>query len=81
MLDDGADGFVKFLGEIPCGLQIDDVVVGEFFALELSGVGDADSRAVGIHGGFLVRIFTVAQVESFVEGEAQGGRECAGFRR
>ena len=45
------------------------------------GVGDADAGAVGVHGGFLVRIFAVAQVESFVEGEAQGWRECAGFRR
>src|SRR5579871_3632551 len=61
MFDDGADGlveswFVEFLGEIPRGLQVDDVVVRKFFALELAGVGDSDAGAVGVHGGFLVRI-------------------------
>ena len=71
VLDDGADWLRKFLREIPGGLQIDDVVVGKFLALELAGVGDALAGAVGVHGGFLVRVFAVAQVESFVEGEAK----------
>ena len=39
VLDDGDDRLIKFLGEIPCSLQVDDVVVGEFLALELAGVG------------------------------------------
>ena len=73
------DGLFEFLGEVPRGLQVDDVVVGKFLALELAGVGDAYAGAVGVHGGFLVRIFAVAQVESFVESEAQGLRKRDGF--
>ena len=80
VLDDRDDGLVEFLGEIPRGLQVDDVVVGKFLALELVGIGHADAGAVGVHGGFLVRIFAVAQVESFVEGEAQGLRERCWLR-
>ena len=78
VLDDGADGGlvrIEFLGEIPGGLQVDDVVVGKFFALKLAGVGHACAGAVGIHGRLLVRVFAVAQVEGFLEGQAQGLRE------
>jgi len=72
VLDDGADRFVefrfiKFLGEIPGGLQVDDVIEGKFFSLNLAGIGHADGGAVRIHGGLLMRIFTVAQVEGFLE--------------
>src|SRR5436305_114012 len=41
VLDDGAERLIEFLGEVPCGLEVDDVVVGEFFALELAGVRDS----------------------------------------
>ena len=67
VLDDGADGLIEFLREIPGGLQIDDVVVGKLLALQLAGVGDAGAGAVGVHCGLLVRVFAVAQVESLVE--------------
>ncbi len=69
----------KLLGEVPGGLQVDDVVVGKFLALELAGIGNAFARAVGIHGGLLVRVFAVAQVEGFVERETEIGRECGRF--
>src|SRR6202007_29987 len=59
VLDDGDDWPVKFLGKIPGGLQVDDVVVRKFLALKLPGVGDAGTGAIGVHGGFLVGIFAV----------------------
>src|SRR5579863_5999570 len=80
VLDDGADRLIEFLCEIPGGLQVDDVVVGEFLALELTGVGHAGAGAVGVHGGPLMGVFAVAQVEGFLEGETQSCREHGFFR-
>src|ERR1700722_3263841 len=72
VLDDGANWLVefvlvKFLGEIPCGLKVDDVVEGKLLALKLAGIGHSGGGAIGIHGGFLMRVFAVAQILSFVE--------------
>src|ERR1700722_6153442 len=39
VLDDGDNRLVEFLCEIPGGLQIDNVVIGEFLALKLAGIG------------------------------------------
>ena len=41
VFDDGDDGLFELLREIPRGLQVDDVVVGEFLALKLAAIGDA----------------------------------------
>ena len=85
MFDDGADRsmearLVEFLCEIPGGLQVDDVVVGEFLALQLKGIGNARIRAVRVHRGLLVRIFAVAQVELFVKRQTQGTWKRGCFR-
>ncbi len=78
MLDDGDDRLLEFLRQIPGGLEVDDVVVGEFLALQLAGVGHADAGAVGVHGGFLVRVLSVAEVEGFLERGSQSLRERSG---
>ena len=48
MFDNRDHGFIKFLGEVPCSLEVDDVVVGKLFSLELSSIGDTFAGAVGI---------------------------------
>ena len=54
-------GIVELLGEFPAGVEIDEVVVAEFFALELGGSGDAEAGAVGVEGGALVGVFAIAE--------------------
>src|SRR5260370_41471347 len=71
VLNDGADGLVEFLCEIPRGLQIDDVVVGKLFALKLAGIRHSRSRTVGVHRRFLVRVLAVAEIESLLKRKAQ----------
>ena len=61
VLDDGDGGLLKLFGEGPAGVEIDEVVVAEFFALELGGPGDAEAGAVGVEGGALVGVFAVAE--------------------
>ena len=75
VLDNRADCFGEFLREIPGCLQVNNVVVGKLFALQLTPIRYAGARAIGIHGGFLVRIFSVAQIQILVEREPQRLRE------
>jgi hypothetical protein len=51
----------RILRRIPRSLQVHDVVIGEPFALQLARVGNARTRAIGIHRR-LVRILAAAQV-------------------
>ena len=68
MLDNGADRLVELLRQIPRGLQVDNVVVGKLFALQLARIGNAlPARGVGVHRGLLVRILSVAQVHHFLK--------------
>src|SRR6266576_2406608 len=67
VLDDGAYRLIEILREIPSRLQVDDVVVGEFLALELARIGYAHAGAVGIHCGLLVRVLPVAEVHRFLK--------------
>ena len=80
VLDDDDGGIVEFLREFPAGVEIDEVVVAEFFALELGGSGDAEAGAVSVESGALVGVFAVA--ERLGEGhiDAQGGREAPAVR-
>ena len=71
MLDDGAHRLVEFLRQVPCSLQVNDVVVAEFLALQLLAVRNALARAVGVQRRLLMRVLAVAQIEGFVEGESQ----------
>ena len=55
-------GCVKFLHQVPAGVEIDEVVVAEFLAVELRCAGNAAAAAIGVERGALVGIFAVAQV-------------------
>ncbi len=80
VLDDGADRLLEFLCEVPRGLQVHDVVVGKFLALDLAAVRHARAGAIGIHGCFLMGILAVAQVHDLVKRQTQGGGESGGLR-
>ena len=67
MFNNRADWLVEFLGQVPGGLHVNDIVVRKFLALNLAAVGHTCARAVGVHGGFLVGIFSVAQVHDLLE--------------
>ena len=56
-----AASLVEFGDQLPAGVEVDDVVVAEFFALELDGGGYALAAAVGVEGGALVGVFAVAE--------------------
>ena len=62
VLDDGRCGLLEFLDQLPGGVQIHQVVVGELLALQLLGARDA-ALAAGIERGLLMRILAVAQIE------------------
>ena len=79
MLDNGADGLVEFLGQLPSRLKVDDVVIGKFLALNLAPIGHAAAGPVRVHGSLLMGILAVAQVHYFVERQSQVLRE-SGFR-
>jgi len=72
VLDDGAGGEVEFGDELPGGIEIDKVVVAEFLALELGGIGDAVG-ASGVEGGGLVGVFAVAQGHLFCDVDDEAG--------
>ncbi len=83
VLDDGNRRLIKLLHQLPGGIQIDQVVVAKFFALELLGAGHPGARAVSIERRILVRVFSVAKVCCFGIGEQQGRGKmtgCAGTR-
>ena len=67
VFDDGAGRFVEFLRQVPGALQVDDIVVGKFFALNLLGIGHAETRTIGVHRRLLVRVLAVAQVAGLLE--------------
>ena len=64
---DHTGGRVKGFDGFPCGIGIGDVVVGQFFALQLFVGGKAACGGVNIavECGALVRIFTVAHILYF----------------
>ena len=67
MLHDDARGIIKALDALPCGVCISDVVVGQFFALQLLG-GDQRTRRgvqVPVEGGSLVGVLAVTKVLQF----------------
>ena len=66
--------------ELPAGVEIDEVVVGELLALKLRGSGDAGSGAVDVKRGGLVRIFAIAQAGGASGGEGAGSRRQFGGR-
>ena len=67
MLDDDGGRLAEFGGEAACGFEVDEVVVGKLFALELFGGSEARwrGRRRNVKRGGLVRIFAVAQDSFF----------------
>ena len=79
VLDDGHHGLIEFPGQLPAGVEIDEIVEAELLALQLCCAGDAEAGAVGIERGALVGIFAVAQGlgERKVDAEGRPARASA----
>jgi len=75
VLDDDDGGFGELGDELPAGVEVDEIVIGEFLTLELGGAGDACAGPVGVNGGKLVRVLAVAQDGGTRLDDADGGRE------
>ncbi len=76
MMADG--GPFELLGQLPGGVEIHQVVVGKFLAVQLFGAGDALSGAA-VEGGRLVRILAVAQAHQARGADGEVLRERAGI--
>ena len=61
VLDDDDGRLVKFLREFPAGVEVDEVVEAELFALKLRCTGDAEAGTVGVERGTLVGVFAIAR--------------------
>ena len=64
MLDDrysSVGGVLELADQLPTSVEVDDVVIAKFFALELFTGGDAFAGAVSVEGGLLVGVFAVAK--------------------
>ena len=66
VLDDGGGGELEFADEVDGGVGVEEVDVGEGFAVELFCGGDARfGGSGGIEGGELVGVFAVTEVLDF----------------
>src|SRR4029077_20404082 len=77
VLDDDCGWFLKFGGEAARRLEIDEVVVGEFFALQLFGCGQSArcfSRGY-IESGSLMRVYAIAQWLELFKGDVHALRQ------
>ena len=77
MLDDDGRRLGETANERECGIEVEIIIVGEFFAVELAGgeQTDADFAGRGVDGGFLVGVFAVAEHRLAVEGAGDRFRE------
>ena len=77
VLDDNAGRFGEALDAFQRGVGVCNVVVGQLFALQLGGGGDAGLGRCCflVEGGGLVRVFAVAHVLHFDELAVEGARE------
>ena len=62
MLDDGYGRAIELVHELPGSVQVDQVVVAKFFALQLLRARHPGAAAVPIKRRSLVRIFPVTQI-------------------
>ncbi len=71
VLDDDGGGAIEFGDEAAGGFEVDVIIVGKFFALELFGGGEAGGRLAGgdVECGGLVGIFSVAKFLFAAKGE------------
>ena len=61
VFDDDDGRGVELLREFPAGIEVDEVVVAEFLALQLAGTCDAKAGGVGVERGTLMRVFAVTE--------------------
>ena len=71
VFDDGGGGQIELLDQLPGGVKVDQVVKGQFLALNLLGIGDA-AMMEAIERGGLVRIFTIAKGLAAPSGDGKG---------
>jgi hypothetical protein len=84
MLNDDASGFFERLNAFPCCICISDIVVRQFFALQLFVVGECTVNCfqITIESCRLMRVFAVTHFLHFVEMQIQclrisaAGRVC-----
>jgi hypothetical protein len=82
MLDDDAGGsLVELLHALQGGIRVGDIVVGEFFALDLGGRGDTCLPRVipDVEGGGLVRVLPVTHPLLLVHLDVEGARQTLGL--
>src|SRR4029077_13146384 len=77
VLDDDGGGTAEFGGEAARGFEINEIIVGELFALKLVGGGQALRATAGgdIERGGLVWIFAVAQFLLAAKGKVKALRQ------
>ena len=61
MFDDGRGRIGEFLDELPGGIEINQVVVGQLLAVKLPGSCNP-ARPVGVQRGLLMRVLPVSKV-------------------
>lgn len=72
VFDDSGGGFLEVADELPCGVGVNVVVVGHFFAVQDFGAGDACEGSLSrVKRRVLVRVFAVAEVGGFMKFEVQ----------
>ncbi len=74
------DRLAELLRQLPAGVEIDEIVEAKFLALELGCAGDAEAGAVGVEGGALVGVFTVAQGLGKRHVDAESGGQARSVR-
>ena len=72
MLDNGANRLLEFLRQIPCRLQVHNIVVRKLFPLKLPPIRHSSTGAIGIHCGLLVRVLSITEIGDLIERETQG---------
>ncbi len=75
MLDDGGRRLIEFLDQLPGCVQVHQIVVGKFLALNLFGSGDAGGAGRVERRG-LMRIFPVAQRDGSWSADVERGGQC-----
>ena len=80
VLDDSCDWIVEFERELPGGIQIHQVVIGELLAVQLPCAGDAGVAGC-VQGSGLMRVFAIAQRGGTRSREAERYGQCGGRSR
>ena len=69
VFDNGNGGLLETDRGAPGGIQVEQVVIGELFALQNLPAQGRAGRRIGVEGGLLVRVFAVAQGLDRVESQ------------